>query len=973
MIEETIFANALEKSTPTEREAYLEQACAGNPTLRHRVEALLQAHEQSGDLLDPTAGGSDATVDHVGATPPGPTATALAPPARPCAEEPGSHIGAYKLLQPIGTGGMGAVWLAQQEWPIRRKVALKVIKIGMDTAQVTARFEAERQALALMDHPSIARVFDAGTTDTGRPYFVMELVKGVPITKFCDDAALSPRDRLELFVPVCQAIQHAHQKGIIHRDIKPSNILVTHLDGRPVPKVIDFGIARAMDQNLTERTLVTQFGTVVGTPEYMSPEQAQMSCLDIDTRSDVYALGILLYELLTGSTPLERERLSKAAFTEVLRWVREEEPTKPSTWLSTTKEAASVAARRNTEPERLVKLVRGELDWIVMKCLEKDRTRRYETANALGRDIQRYLAGEPVEAGPPSSVYRLGKFARKHRAALVVAAGFAAVLVVATAISTWQAIRALSAERAARQAEADTRDERDRALRAEGEARTNMVKALEEEKKAQESASEAKAVLGFFEDKVLAAARPEGQEGGLGHEVTLRKAVDAAEPKIPVAFKDQPTVEASIRDTLGMTYYYLGEADLAISQFERCRQLRSAKLGPDHLDTLASMNHLGMAYQAKGRLNEAIALYKETLRLRRLKLGPDHSETLASMNDLATAYFDVRQFDDAIKLHERVLVLRKLTLPPDHSDTLASMNNLAAAYQAVSQFADAIKLHEEALKSLERTLGPDHLDTLASMNNLAAAYRKIGRLDKAIPLHEEVRNRLKRTLPPHHRHALLSSINLAAAYEADGRRADAIPLLEHTIKLANAKPNSDHDDLTLVAMNNLARAYQADHRVDDALSLLKETLKLARAKQGPDHPDTLLTLTLSNLAEASLEARQWGEAEMAARECRRLRGKIQPADWQQFFTTSLLGAALAGQKRYPEAELLLLNAYEGLMAREAKIPVPRKKILAEAGERIVAMYEHWDKGDKAAEWRKNLTDAERSKRVDPERPRDQPK
>jgi eukaryotic-like serine/threonine-protein kinase len=287
---------------------------------------------------------------------------------------------------------------------------------------------------------------------------------------------------------------------------------------------------------------------------------------------------------LTGSTPLERERVSKAAFTEVLRWVREEEPTKPSTRLSTTKVAASVAARRNTEPERLARLVRGELDWIVMKCLEKDRTRRYETANALGRDIQRYLAGEPVEAGPPSSVYRLGKFARKHRAALVVTAGFAAVLVVATAISTWQAIRA-----------------------------------TEEEKKAQESASEAKAVLGFFEDKVLAAARPEGQEGGLGHEVTLRKAVDAAEPKIPVAFKDQPTVEASIRDTLGMTYYYLGEADLAISQFERCRQLRSAKLGPDHLDTLASMNHLGMAYQAKGRLTEALALYKETLRLRSLK------------------------------------------------------------------------------------------------------------------------------------------------------------------------------------------------------------------------------------------------------------------------------------------------------------------------------------------------------------------
>jgi WD40 repeat protein/serine/threonine protein kinase len=397
-----VFLQAVEEHDPGDWPSFLDQACPGDPELRNRVELLLNAHLEAD------------TAAHQSRDRAAPTAVATEP------EQPGKVVGPYKLVQQIGEGGMGTVWMAQQTKPVKRVVALKLIKAGMDSKAVIARFEAERQALALMEHANIARVLDAGTSDGGRPYFVMDLVRGVPITKYCDEHHFTPRQRLELFIPVCQAVQHAHQKGIIHRDLKPSNVLVALYDGRPVPKVIDFGVAKAAGQSLTEKTLVTGFGAIVGTLEYMSPEQAEINQLDIDTRSDIYALGVLLYELLTGTTPLERSRLDTGLL-ELLRSIREDETLRPSLRLSTIKDLPQIASRRGVEPKKLSGLVRGELDWIVMKALEKDRTRRYESVGAFAADVQRYLHDEPVLACPPSAMYRFGKFARRNKAALATA------------------------------------------------------------------------------------------------------------------------------------------------------------------------------------------------------------------------------------------------------------------------------------------------------------------------------------------------------------------------------------------------------------------------------------------------------------------------------------------------------------------------------------------------------------------------
>jgi serine/threonine protein kinase/WD40 repeat protein len=490
----SIFGRALEIESPAGRSAYLDAACGPNAGLRAEIEGLLATLARAGEFMRRPAAviAAGGTASH-----------------EPMSEGPGARVGPYKLLQQIGEGGMGVVYMAEQEEPVRRKVALKIIKPGMDSKQVVARFEAERQALAMMDHTNIARVFDAGTTESGRPYFVMELVHGVPITTYCDENKLTPRKRLELFVPVCHAIQHAHQKGIIHRDLKPSNILVTMYDDRPVPKVIDFGVAKAVEQRLTEKTLFTQFGTLVGTFEYMSPEQAELNAFGVDTRSDIYSLGVLLYELLTGTTPLERSRLREAAFDEIRRIIKEEEPPRPSVRLSTSGTLAKVAAARKTDPAKLSRLVRGELDWMVMRCLEKDRTRRYDTASGLARDVERYLRDEPVEARPPSSGYRLRKFVRRNRGPVAAAFTIAALVMLGAVASTWQAVRAMRAEHDAVVQRNEATEQRNEATEQRNEATEQRNEATEQRREAETAREQLRRTL-YHADLNLAQAAWEG-------------------------------------------------------------------------------------------------------------------------------------------------------------------------------------------------------------------------------------------------------------------------------------------------------------------------------------------------------------------------------------------------------------------------------------------------------------------------------
>jgi serine/threonine protein kinase len=836
MTETELFAAALEKPAP-ERAAYLAGACAGDEPLRQRVEALLRAHSEPDDVLDrPPAG--ERTEAY-----------------RPISEGPGTVIGPYKLLQQIGEGGFGVVFMAEQEKPVRRTVALKIIKPGMDTSLVIARFESERQALAIMDHPNIAKVLDAGATESGRPYFVMELVKGVPVTEFCDKNRMPAGQRLKLFIYVCHAIQHAHHKGVIHRDVKPSNVLVTLHDGVPVVKVIDFGVAKATVQKLTEKTLFTAYGQMIGTPAYMSPEQAEMSGLDIDTRSDIYSLGVLLYELLTGTTPLEAKRLRQAGYAEMQRLIREEEAPRPSTRLSSLGDSATMlAGNRGTDPKQLSRLLAGDLDWIVMKALEKDRNRRYGTPGDFAADLERYLRHDAILARPPSAAYKLAKFARRNRGMVVTTGAVAAALLIGTAVAAWQAVVA---------------------TRAKGEALAALTKMEEARAEAQAKEAEANAVVTFFEERVLAAGRPKGTLGGLGHDVSLRDAVKSSVPALATNFKNRPLVEARLRYALGTTFGLLGEYSQSLEQAEKARDLSLKHLGPDDRRTLNCMNNVGRAHQNLGHPKEALEIHEETLAAQRRVLPPDDPDTIRSMGNLALCHHALGHDTEAHKLYEGALAALKRVYGPEDRRTLSGMMSVAISHFNLSRFAEARERLEETLAIQKRVLPPGDPEIFGTMHNLANTYERLNRCDEALGLREEALAASERLLPPDHPETLGRMHNLALSYQHLNRHADALSLFEKVVAGYKRVFPPEHP-ITLNAMNSLAGAHVQMNHAAEALKLFEETAAIQKRVHGPEHRDTLLTRY--NFVVCYEKLGRYAEAIQFAEDLLAVRKRVLPTD-----------------------------------------------------------------------------------------------
>ena len=710
---------------------------------------------------------------------------------------PSHSIGPYRLLQKIGEGGMGEVWQAEQTEPVRRRVAIKVIKEGMDTKQVIARFEAERQALAMMDHPRVAKVLDAGSTAEGHPFFVMEYVSGVPITEHCDRHNLTTLERLDLFMQVCDGVQHAHHKAIIHRDLKPSNVLVSIQDGTAVPKIIDFGVAKATAQQLTERTLFTELGVLIGTPEYMSPEQAELTGQDVDTRTDVYSLGVMLYELLVGALPFEAKALREAGFDGIRRKIREEEPSKPSTRLVTLGDAASTesARRRRVDVPTLRRQLAGDLDWITMKALEKDRARRYGSPAELAADLKRHVRHEPVLARRPSTAYRAQKFVRRHRFGVAAAAiGLMGLIGFAVAM-------AVQARRTAREAEAKRRV---------AEVLTELFQVSDPSE-------------------------------GRGNSITARELLDRGASTIRGTLTDDPAVRAELMMTVGKVYRNLGLYTQAEPLLEEALEIRRRALGDEDPETLRLATENGSLYFLQGRNKEAEALHRETLGVLKRVLGPEHPDTLKSASHLAVVHHAQGRYKEAEALHRETLDIRRRVLGPEHPDTLKSMNGLAAAYYAQGRYKEAETLNRETLEIRKRVLGPEHPHTLASMTNLANAYRAQGRHKEAETLDRETLDILKRVLGPEHPDTLASMSGLANAYRAQGRFEEAETLNGETLDILKRVLGPEHPD-TLKSMNGLARTYSAQGRFREAEALDRETLDIRKRVLGPEHPDTLRSI-----------------------------------------------------------------------------------------------------------------------------------
>jgi eukaryotic-like serine/threonine-protein kinase len=720
-------------------------------------------------------------------------------------------IGPYRLIKILGEGGMGQVWLAEQTAPVKRMVALKLVKGGMYNKALIQRFESEQQSLAVMNHPAIAKVFDAGTTKDGQPYFVMDYVDGLSITQYCDTKKLNVRERLELFIQVCEGVQHAHQKAIIHRDLKPSNVLVVEIDRKPVPRIIDFGIAKAFSlQPPDEHTLITQMGAVIGTRGFMSPEQADPNVLDVDTRTDVYSLGVTLYVLLTGTLPFDPDQWKRKPIDEVLRQLREEDPPSPSTKLSAEDETTKDSAmKRAVEPRQLVAMLRGDLDWITLKALAKDRARRYGTPSELAADLDRYLHNRPVVARPASAGYRLRKYVQRHRVGVGVAVGAAALLVAFAVAQTVQLRRTtLERDRAAR--------ERDRANR----------------------------ITDFMADMFKLSDPSEAR----GKTVTAREILDKASNDIDTGLAKDPDLQAQMMHVMATVYVNLGLYSQAQTLFRRAFEIRRKVLGPEHPDTLVSMDGLARTLDVEGHYAEAEELLRQSLDIERRVLGPEHPDALMSMNGLANTLADEGRNAEAEKLYRQTLDVRRRVLGPENPDTLRSMANLATNLQEQGRYPEAEQLQRETLEIDRRVLGPEHRDTMAGLDNLANTLYEEGRYSESEKLHREALAMKSRILGPEHPVTLLSMGNLASTLERKGQYPEAEKLYRQTLDIRRRVLGPEHPD-TLLSMNDLGGILGKEGQFEAGEKLLRQTIEIQRGVLGPDHPDTASsTYTLACLA-----------------------------------------------------------------------------------------------------------------------------